>query len=105
MDDLKDKMYKSSNSYIEKILDRLKYMQGVSVLEDGIYTYLVSKDIKFALLLDNSFFVKKTKRSRNMIPYAKEYLINGEEYLEVLEYKNRIVVRELCEATLLDEMK
>lgn len=95
----------STKRYLDHILDRLKLIDGVSYEEYQGNYLLCASNVMFGVIIDDQFLVKKTKRSRGMVPYAREIVpFDEDKYLHITEIGNRIVVKELVKV-IIDDLK
>lgn len=94
----------NNNQYLEYMLERLSLVEKLSYKENRGTYLLYSDNVNFGTLCDEKFYVKITKRSKMMIPYAKKEKpnTNSKNMLHMTVTDNKIVLKELVQAIVKD---
>lgn len=94
----------ANNKYLDYMLERMSLVPELSYKEIKGGYLLYSNNINFGGIYDDKLFVKITKRSVNMIPYAKKTKpnTNSKNMLLMTASDNKIVLKELIAAIVQD---
>ena len=97
----------NNNQFLKYILEKLSLVPGLSYKEIKGGYLLYSNNINFGGVYDNKLYVKITKRSANMLPYAKKIKpnTNSKNMLHVAIADNKIVLKELVAAIVQDTIE
>lgn len=96
-----------NNQYLEYMLERLSLVPNLTYKEIKGGQVLYSNGVMFGGLYDERFFVKITKRSQMMIPYARKEKpnTNSRNMLYMTITDNKIVLKELVAAIVQDTIE
>ena len=97
----------ANSKYLEYMLERLSLVPELTYKEIKGGYILYSNNVSFGGVYDDRFFVKITKRSSMMIPYAKKMKpnTNSKNMLLMPITDNKIVLKELVAAIVSDELE
>ncbi len=92
----------STKRYLNMILKKLAFVPNVSYKEESEDFILLVDNTVFGMIYNDKFLVKMTKRSKDMIPYAVEVLVNDDVMLHMNELGNKFIIKELVLAVIKD---
>ena len=97
----------TSKRYLLYVIDKLKYVEELKYEKENSDYILYSKGYAFGGIYDDMLLLKITKRSKGMIPYAREVkpYENSEKMLHMVELDNRIVLKEIVRVIVEDMSK
>lgn len=97
----------TSKRYLLNVIDKLKYVENLRYEKENSDYILYSNDIAFGGVYDDMLLLKITKRSKGMIPYAREMkpYENSDKMLHMTELDNRVVLKEVIRVIVEDLSK